>query len=191
MQYIVNIIESKLKNDIDMYDIFINIYNNYLSYNFYSYNECKNTLLFIYSIIFDINIDENKLTNKLKRNECRLNRDSQLKFRNKLIKRYKQCIIENISSDQCEAAHIVPLSDNFNYSADNGLLLSCNLHKLFDRYIWSINPNTLSIEVLKNNKQYSINKYNGNKLSRNLFNKNTINNLKIHYNKFNKKYKNV
>ena len=41
---------------------------------------------------------------------------------------------------QCEAAHIIPKDRND--TAPNGMLLSRELHYLYDRYIWCINPTT-------------------------------------------------
>jgi len=32
-----------------------------------------------------------------------------------------------------------------NFDINNCLLLSSNLHKTFDKYYWSINPNTLNV----------------------------------------------
>ncbi len=71
-------------------------------------------------------------------------------YRNEIIKRFNNCILSNMHYDVCEAAHIIPFSDAPNedcYNIDNGLLLNSILHKLFDKYDWSINPETYCIEI--------------------------------------------
>lgn len=73
--------------------------------------------------------------------EERVKRQHQKKFRNQIEKRDKCCIISGDDSEMCEACHIIPFceSDNSNmYSVNNGIILSANLHKLFDKYFLSI-----------------------------------------------------
>jgi hypothetical protein len=38
-----------------------------------------------------------------------------------------------------------------NFDIDNGLLLNSILHKLFDNNYWSINPETLRVEIFDHN----------------------------------------
>ena len=107
-------------------------------------------------------------------------------FRSSLIKRDKQCIISKTDCEQCEAAHIIPLSENNNYELDNGILLSSNLHKLFDKYYWSINPETQLVEINKkliNGRSFDCNIYDGYKVNINI-NLKMRSNLINHYNKF-------
>jgi len=115
-------------------------------------------------------------------------RFGQEEFRKKIIDRDKQCIVTNSHSNMCEACHIIPYcdcDDNNKYDVNNGILLEAGLHKLFDKYLWSINPNTNKIEVSKqllNDNSYDlINKHHGKVLN---FNNNMKNNLITHYNKF-------
>jgi len=65
----------------------------------------------------------------------------------------------------CEACHIVPFvkSDNANmYNVNNGLLLSANLHELFDKHLISVNmlgivvlsSKVLSKDTFKNYHKY-------------------------------------
>lgn len=54
-----------------------------------------------------------------------------------------------MDKEVCEAAHIIHFSDSINFDIDNGLLLNSILHKLFDKYYWSINPTTLCVEIFK------------------------------------------
>ena len=43
------------------------------------------------------------------------------------------------------------MNEGGDYTESNGLLLTRNLHKLYDDYLWSINPDTLCIEAISNN----------------------------------------
>ena len=112
------------------------------------YTEFRNDLIYLCER-FNIKILEER--------EKRL---SQTQFRNELIKKYNSCIITNYNSVECEAAHIIPVKDNGEYIVSNGLLLNSCIHKTFDLYYWSINPDTLKIEV-NSNYYTSINNYEG------------------------------
>ena len=92
---------------------------------------------------------------------------SQTEFRNSLISYYdSKCVItQNESLEELEAAHIIEFKDNGDYDVNNGLLLEANLHKTFDRYLWTINPDTLKIETNPNNITKSIKKYVGKKVN--------------------------
>jgi hypothetical protein len=66
------------------------------------------------------------------------------------------------------------------------LLLSSDLHKTFDKYCWSINPNTLKIEINKNiNDCGKIKNYEDTIVNIKLNNR-LYNNLLYHYNIFSK-----
>jgi len=56
-----------------------------------------------------------------------------------------------MNEEICEAAHIIPFSLSENFDINNGLLLNCILHKLFDKHYWSINPDSLCVEINKFN----------------------------------------
>ena len=127
--------------------------------------------------------------------EERIKRTRQYKFRKELEDLYNySCIISGI--DKYDACHIIPYTNcnqELKYSKYNGILLKKDLHELFDNYIFSINPNTLSVEF---NNEFFINK--SNKLEFERFNnkKLTINkndklifNLQQHYNIFIEKNK--
>ena len=73
----------------------------------------------------------------------------QNEYRKAIIQRFKKCIISDYDCEVCEAAHIIPFSESENFEIDNGLLLNCVLHNLFDKYYWSINPDTFCIEIFK------------------------------------------
>lgn len=120
-------------------------------------------------------------------------RNHQRTFREKIISKYKSCIITHKPPDMCEACHIIPYSENEKkrYDINNGLLLSADLHRLFDKYCWSINPNTSKIAVsasLRLNKQYqSINQYHGQFIN---LDKKTLINLNKHFREFEQKQNN-
>ena len=92
---------------------------------------------------------------------------SQTEFRNCLIQYYnsKCTITQNNSLEELEAAHIVELKDGGEYNVSNGLLLEANLHKTFDRYLWTINPDTLEIESKPNKITNTVKNYIGKKVN--------------------------
>ena len=93
------------------------------------------------------------------------------------------CVLSENDIIQCECAHIVPLNGEYGQSnfknpellndSANGMLLSKELHFLYDQFIWAINPfnykeihgtpnkHEYTIEIASNykNKSISINKY--------------------------------
>lgn len=79
-------------------------------------------------------------------------RSQQNKFRNAIIARDQRCIVTDIGFIVCEACHIVPFSsgsDSENFDPNNGILLECGLHKLFDMYCMSIDPTTSTVHFNK------------------------------------------
>jgi len=114
----------------------------------------------------------------------KLKRENQNEFRKDIIKRDKNCVITGTGKLCCEAAHIIPFSQCSNdnkYDIDNGLLLESGIHKLFDKYLWSINNNNkivISNEILNDESYNILNKHN-NKLIK--LNKNQMNNMINHY----------
>ena len=68
-------------------------------------------------------------------------------YREGIINRYRKCIISGMHMEVCDACHIIPFSESENFDIDNGILLNLVLHKLFDKYYWSINPSTLCVEI--------------------------------------------
>jgi hypothetical protein len=72
-------------------------------------------------------------------------------FRKQIVYRYNRCIISNMYKSVCEAAHITPFSETLSFDVDNGILLNDILHKLFDKYYWSINPQSLCVELFIDN----------------------------------------
>ena len=68
----------------------------------------------------------------------------QGRYRKQLIERNNgRCQLTHRDAIICEACHIRPHSvcdDQDKYNPDNGLLLCRDLHRLFDEYMFSINP---------------------------------------------------
>jgi len=93
------------------------------------------------------------------------------KFKEEVKKFYKNCVITGRSSKVCEVAHIKPFSESNSeekYDPNNGLLLSADLHKLFDAKLFTINSETFELklkdEVLSDEDFKDYFKYNGKKL---------------------------
>ncbi len=79
-------------------------------------------------------------------------REGQSKFRAELLNVYnRKCAMTDCDVEAAlDAAHISPyLGTKSNYIA-NGLLLRSDIHKLFDQYLISINPNTNRIVISSN-----------------------------------------
>lgn len=110
-----------------------------------------------------------KLTEEKK--ELKTKRTYQKEFRQAIINKYKKCIVSGANYERCEASHIVPFSeDNVNrYNTDNGILLRADLHKLFDKYLVSINPTTNTFVINKKylSKDPSLANYNNIKINNN------------------------
>jgi len=82
-------------------------------------------------------------------------RNGQKGFRDKLIKKYQKCPLDNINYTLCDAAHILPHSECDNkldaYNVNNGILLSSTMHKAFDRNLFTIDENTCKVKILEEN----------------------------------------
>jgi len=75
-------------------------------------------------------------------------------YRKAVVERFKSCIVSGLDAEVCEAAHIIPFSQSNDFNPNNGLLLNCILHRLFDKYYWSINPLTLCVVVSDKSNMY-------------------------------------
>ena len=110
----------------------------------------------------------------------------QREFAKKLKEIYKSCVICE-TEIPVEGAHIIPFCICENFDIHNGLLLCNNHHALFDKFLFTINPETFNViltqEMIRDknhaiyaNKIISIpNEIEIDKLK---------NNLKYHYDKF-------
>jgi hypothetical protein len=183
---LIKFIHNELDNKIDEYEIFINIYINYLKHNYVTREQCKNSLFLIFDVYFSKTIDIYIINDMLKKTNDILYRGEQQKFRKDLINKFSKCIITGNDIVECEAVHIIDLYDEkLNYNINNGLILTSSLHASFDKLIWCINPETFNIEINNKyeNKNLLINNYKHLNF-KHLFNDQMIINLKKKYNKF-------
>lgn len=100
-------------------------------------------------------LSEKKISRPLYINCLQRNPELQSEYRNKLVERFKYCLISNLHPNLCEACHIIPFSKCENFYIENGLLLNPILHKLFDSHQFSIDPKTLIVKVNRNSIYYS------------------------------------
>tara|TARA_Y100000768_G_scaffold353291_1_gene305479 strand:+ start:816 stop:1361 length:546 start_codon:yes stop_codon:yes gene_type:complete len=124
---------------------------------------------------------------ELKETEEREKRKYQQKLRKAAFDRYKHCVISNRPEELLlEAAHIKPVSKcnliKEKEDIDNILLLWHDIHKYFDNYLVSINPETCLFEIKDNINTDLFNEFKNKKIDN--LNSNTLNYLKNHYNKF-------
>ena len=153
-------------------------------------------LLYMHTFNELINIYDIELLNYVFYNEKKYIHDEatniyyrkDYKFKKDVKYRYNEsCIITGNDMDSCDIAHIVPFCDSTEfekYDVDNGLILSKDLHALFDKNLLKINPDTLIIEISPEklqNKKNTCNQYHGLKINVNLT-KNTIQYLRRIYN---------
>lgn len=132
----------------------------------------------------DLNLLLNNVYPHIKLVQDQKTRLEQQEFRSQLLKLYGKCVVsENDCEEEITACHIIPFAELGDSSIDNGLILENNLHGTFDKYYWSINPDTLKIEVNPNKKVRTINKYTDKKINL-IMNPFLFSNLKTHYEKF-------
>ena len=170
---------NKLEHYLDTFDnkeLSKDIFNlsNYFGYK--NDDEYNHHLKFMLDNLYNIKLVESK--------RVRLN---QKQFREELIKKFNgECLITGEDcSTELEACHIIPVAKDESYDIDNGLLLMSNLHKTFDKYLWSINPDTLIIETKTDKNIGTIKKYVGEKAKLTI-NPYLYSNLMHHYNEFKK-----
>jgi hypothetical protein len=140
-------------------------------------------LKFLFLKVHNIIFDDNQYYKQIKRIH-------QSKFKKELIELYgNKCIVSGVTIFQ--ACHIKPFSkcDFVNkYDKYNGILLKADLHELFDDYIFSINPDTFTVEFnndfFENNQNFKeYGRFNNFKL--NLEDNDTLKcNILEHYNTF-------
>lgn len=162
---------------LDTYDnkqLYETIYEQYIKFGYDNEELYKLHLDFMLKNLYTITI--------IKNNRMRLD---QTNFRKKILQKFNnKCIITNETCcDELTAAHIIPISENENYDIDNGLLLSEILHRTFDKYKWSINPDTCTIVINNQQNVGSIKKYKNQKINL-LMNDKIYENIQSHYNIF-------
>ena len=97
-------------------------------------------------------------------------KDRQFKEEVKLF--YKTCVITGRSNKVCEVAHIFPFAESElddKYNPNNGILLSADLHILFDKKLFMIDPETFTLcfteEILYDDEFKDYHKYHNKKLN--------------------------
>ena len=78
-------------------------------------------------------------------------REGQQYFRKRVLENYNHiCCISGSKIEQIlEAAHIVPYTGLYSNRIDNGLCLRVDIHRLFDKFLISINPSTNQVQLSK------------------------------------------
>ncbi len=115
-------------------------------------------------------------------------REERENFRKDCIEKYKRCIITNVFYKECDACHIVPYSVGLN-NVNNSILLTKNLHGLFDDGFWTIDAETGDILISPEieNEETTIHLYKNKNLNH-ILNEELSRNLEWHYNNIFKKY---
>jgi hypothetical protein len=147
------------------------------SFDYEKYNITIDMLLFIAYDIYGYEPIQEQL-------ELKQKRLLQDKFRKDVEKKYKTCIISKKGAGVCEACHIDPFSTCENskkYDVNNGIFLSADLHKLFDKHLFTVGETgkvIMSTQLLSDESYKDYHKYDGMKLQ---LNAETLTNLKFHY----------
>lgn len=168
---LIDYIRESHNNGKSCYEIANDILDNYQDYKFGSFQSCMDYLNLVFnklSICYDFKYTSEKYFRPKR-------------FRSNVIQRDGVCVVSGNDKIQCDVAHLEPLSDNYNFDIDNGILLSTELHRTFDKYLWSINPETHRIEIANGVKNISIIQYIDKELELKL---NTNNYLSKHYDRF-------
>lgn len=127
----------KYFNDINKYDK--DIYNKNEQYGISN------------KVLFKIIVKTVLWSNDIVEMDGKIKRTEQQKFRDEIVKRDKKCIVTNFIPSECQACHIIPFSENKIYDINNGLLINSCLHTTFDKFLWSINPDNLTIDIAIDN----------------------------------------
>jgi hypothetical protein len=53
-----------------------------------------------------------------------------------------------MGKNECEVCHIVQVKDGGTYDINNRLFINSNHHKTFDKNLWCINPDNLTIDII-------------------------------------------
>lgn len=175
-------------NNFYVLEDYFDKYNGKLSIDFY---KRANEFGFDNLNVFKTAIEYNLLIRDLSFYKKEKERVYQQNFSTKIFERDVKCIVVQKGNQiEFEACHIVPVHEGGDYTESNGILLTRNLHKLYDEYLWSINPETLVIEAISTNEDIigSIYNYLGKKVNLNPDFFMRIN-LKSHWDKFQNKKK--
>ena len=115
-------------------------------------------------------------------------REGQQKFRDKILRTYGYSCCISGCKIICvlEAAHITPYNGADSNVINNGLCLRSDLHKLWDKYLIAINPDSYKVELSSQLKGTDYEQYEGLQVFSNLRSSEipTKELLKIQYDKF-------
>jgi hypothetical protein len=117
--------------------------------------------------------------------------NQQMEFRKKLLDHYGRCIITNVEwTKPLDAAHIMPFRQ-VGSTLNTGILLKKDVHFLWDKYDFSIDPKTWIIHLSKEGRKYNTDylKYHKLKLSNDNINLLKAANIELliqHHNNFKK-----
>lgn len=89
------------------------------------------------------------------------NRKQQQQFREDILNKYGECFITGFDAEECDACHIIPYEKGGSFNVNNGILLSKNLHYLFDKGYWTIYQGQILLSPQIQNKKSLIKQYEG------------------------------
>ncbi|MFS8170998.1 HNH endonuclease [Vreelandella titanicae] len=117
------------------------------------------SLSFIKSELDNKSIDSITFDDKKRRTSVSVVREGQQDFRKQVLKNYygSCCISGSRINEVLEAAHINPYAGQHSNRLDNGLCLRVDIHRLFDKFLISINPEKRQIKTssrIKNDPEY-------------------------------------
>ncbi len=134
-----------------------NILDKYEEYGFESEADYKLIVEFLMETIYNLEWSDTVADIKT--------RPNQKQFAQLVGKRDTRCVITGRIKGECVASHIVEVKNGGDFTVDNGLLLESGLHQTFDKQLWCINPDTLTIEVKPHHDpEATIRKYEGKKI---------------------------
>ena len=143
-------------NELNQYNIYNyvkeNINNQSLTdiINYLLINHTIEDIEIILQVEFNIEVEDKcKKESEYSRQDEEFKKAVKTRYNNK-------CIITGHDIVKCDVAHIIEFSKCLTqyekYDVNNGLLLSTEMHRLFDKYYFSIKPDTLMIEIDKTKK---------------------------------------
>lgn len=115
---------------------------------------------FIESINDSKPIDSITFDEKKRRVSVSVVREGQQDFRKQVLNNYYSscCISGSKISEIIEAAHISPYAGHHSNRLDNSLCLRVDIHRLFDKFLLSINPESKKVQIsekIKNDPAYN------------------------------------
>lgn len=185
MHPVCQVIQDQLANLTDPEQIAKEILLNYQQYQYRTLENAYYHLLITFQHCFGISLDPERLVKACRADLSTLDRKYNYDYFGITVRnRDQRCRVTGYDSRQCEVAHIRPLHERYNFDPDNGLLLSSDLHHLFDQYWWSVNPDTGLVEVRPNHLKLSVNQFHNQPFYGDHLNQLTWKLLREHYQAF-------